>query len=132
MWRICWCAFQVWLLQLEMVGLLSWNTGTDIHSTVCHFAKQVRMWLQEQVIFNTLVCCDNSLKDFRGVTTDSAAICVVSSERTNFVGLCFFINKESFIWNLSVNYVFDFEWSRISGNCVLHWLWWVFWYLFLT
>jgi len=50
------------------------------------------MWLQEQVIFNALACCDNSLKDFLGDTTDSAAISVVSSERTNFVGLCFFLN----------------------------------------
>jgi len=55
------------------------------------------MWLQEQVIFNTLACCDHSLKDFLGDTADSAAISVVSSERTNFVGLSFFINKESVI-----------------------------------
>lgn len=78
------------------------------------------------MIFNTLACCDHSLKDFLGDTADSAAISVVSSERTNFVGLSFFINKESVIWNLSVNNVVDFEGTRIPGNCVLHWFWWVF------
>ena len=74
------------------------------------------MWLQVQVIFNTLACCDDSLEDFLGGTTDSAPISVVSSERTNFFGLCFFISNESVICN-----VVDFEGARIPGKCVLHW-----------
>lgn len=73
------------------------------------------------MIFNALACSDNSLKDFLGDTADSAPISVVSSERTNFIGLCFFINKESVVRSLSVNNVVDFEGTRIPGNCVLHW-----------
>jgi hypothetical protein len=38
------------------------------------------MWLQVQVIFNTLACFDNSLKHFLVDTTDIAQISVVSSE----------------------------------------------------
>lgn len=47
--------------------------------------------------FNSLVSCDNSLKDFLGDTSGSAPISVVSSERKNFVCFCFVIKKESVI-----------------------------------